>query len=348
MSTSQSLITPQRNISNHKKIVIVDYAKGIGIFLVVVGHTLVGLINASIIPPSTLTEFVQKFIYSFHMPLFFIISGLFIERSLRKPVKQFLINKLQVIVYPYIVWSVLQRSLQIFASNYINHKGVSFIDILKIPYKPIMQFWFLHTLLLIIISYVVWRKLFQFSSISFFVFSVVIYCLHVFNVSFGPWGALYLFRRHAIYFALGVMVGISRLLEKLEFFKGLWLIFTAVGGFSIVALSVIFLPIENGWIVPLIGILGIGASISLAILISRYQFTQFIKNWGLFSLEIFVAHSISSSLVRTSLQQVFQISEPITHLIIGIIAGIYIPILLDRFCRKIGFNYLFTLRDRTA
>jgi fucose 4-O-acetylase-like acetyltransferase len=61
----------------------VDYAKGIGIFLVVVGHVLRGLINSSILQPSALLLFVDRWIYGFHMPLFFFISGLFVKRSLR-------------------------------------------------------------------------------------------------------------------------------------------------------------------------------------------------------------------------------------------------------------------------
>ncbi|MCV3214943.1 acyltransferase family protein [Plectonema radiosum NIES-515] len=54
----------------------VDYAKGIGIFLVVVGHILRGLVNSSILEESKLLLFVDRWIYGFHMPLFFFISGL--------------------------------------------------------------------------------------------------------------------------------------------------------------------------------------------------------------------------------------------------------------------------------
>ena len=43
----------------------IDIAKGIGILLVVFGHLTVGKQN------------VYSFIYSFHMPLFFLLSGLF-------------------------------------------------------------------------------------------------------------------------------------------------------------------------------------------------------------------------------------------------------------------------------
>lgn len=43
----------------------IDNARAIGILLVVLGH--------SLIPAS-----IQTYIYSFHMPLFFFLSGLFL------------------------------------------------------------------------------------------------------------------------------------------------------------------------------------------------------------------------------------------------------------------------------
>lgn len=45
-----------------KRIEYLDYAKGIGIILVVLGHILI-------------KGNIKIYIYSFHMPLFFIISG---------------------------------------------------------------------------------------------------------------------------------------------------------------------------------------------------------------------------------------------------------------------------------
>lgn len=66
-----------------KRIDYFDMAKGIGILAVLVGH--MGLIKAN------------KFIYSFHMPLFFLISGYFlsdklsVEEMARKKAKQLLI-----------------------------------------------------------------------------------------------------------------------------------------------------------------------------------------------------------------------------------------------------------------
>ncbi len=336
------------NTTNLQKIDWVDYAKGIGIFLVVFGHTLIGLVNGGIITPSEVSEFVEKFIYSFHMPLFFFISGLFGERSLKKTLSVFFQNKLQVIVYPYLVWSVLQTGMQLIASPYTNQPPTSWMDILRIGYQPIMQFWFLYTLFFILCVYAVWRKVCKLSPVSFLIFSAVIYCLHVFDVSFGPWGVLYLFRRHAIYFALGVILGNSKFLPKLSHIKDTKLILATIMSLAIIAFTIHLQISNNGLIIPVVAIYGITASLAIAIFLSRYQWVHFVKNWGILSLEIFVAHSIASSVFRNLLAKLLQIHHPTIHLIIGTLIGIYIPIYLDQWCRKIGFPYLFTLRDRRA
>ena len=50
-----------------------DIARGIGIFLVVLGHSF----PDSQFNNSNFYAYIYKLIYSFHMPFFFIISGFF-------------------------------------------------------------------------------------------------------------------------------------------------------------------------------------------------------------------------------------------------------------------------------
>ncbi|HBE78135.1 MAG TPA: hypothetical protein DDW65_10200 [Firmicutes bacterium] len=66
----------------------IDLLKGFGIFLVVWGHTM--------IPRSVL-------IYSFHMPLFFFISGFLFKN---KPLKEFVIGKINRLYFPYIIFTL--------------------------------------------------------------------------------------------------------------------------------------------------------------------------------------------------------------------------------------------------
>jgi len=53
----------------------VDYAKGIGIILVVYGHVARGIFSAGMIVNEKIFRLVDSVIYSFHMPLFFFLSA---------------------------------------------------------------------------------------------------------------------------------------------------------------------------------------------------------------------------------------------------------------------------------
>jgi len=55
----------------------VEYAKAIGIVLVVYGHSARGAQAAGLFANEHLFAVVDSIIYSFHMPLFFFLSGLF-------------------------------------------------------------------------------------------------------------------------------------------------------------------------------------------------------------------------------------------------------------------------------
>ena len=56
----------------------VDYLRGIAIILIVYRHVLVGLQKGMIVVPEILVH-ANMIFYSFRMPLFFILSGIFIS-----------------------------------------------------------------------------------------------------------------------------------------------------------------------------------------------------------------------------------------------------------------------------
>lgn len=73
-----------------KRVEFLDIAKGIGILLVVYGH---------VYSP------IREYIFSFHMPLFVFISGLFFKEGI--DVKNFLISKANRILVPYFFFALI-------------------------------------------------------------------------------------------------------------------------------------------------------------------------------------------------------------------------------------------------
>jgi fucose 4-O-acetylase-like acetyltransferase len=84
-------------------------------------------------------------LYLFHMPLFFLLSGLNVAHSLQRGLWPFAINKLWLVVYPYFLWSALQGGVQIALSGSLN-EAMKPGDLLRIGWAPFAQFWFLYAL----------------------------------------------------------------------------------------------------------------------------------------------------------------------------------------------------------
>jgi len=91
---------------------IVDIVKGIAIILVVYGHTAQGMTHRGWwVGPGA--SFSHTFVYSFHMPAFFFVAGLFVAASIAKRgSRRFTIDKLKTILYPYLLLAIISVALE--------------------------------------------------------------------------------------------------------------------------------------------------------------------------------------------------------------------------------------------
>ena len=95
-------------MSARKRIEYVDVAKGIAILCVVAGHTFAAY------DPGSLQN---KFIYSFHMPLFFILSGFFYKPQ---EFKKAFWKKVKSLLVPYFVINALRCLVALYQSGFEN------------------------------------------------------------------------------------------------------------------------------------------------------------------------------------------------------------------------------------
>ena len=106
-------VEPRMTTEKRGRVNTVDIVKGIAIVLMVFGHTEQGAMHRhwwNAMPRFVKgMEFTESFIYSFHMPAFFFIAGLFLAGSLtrRGPVG-FAMEKLKTILYPYVLWGLIE------------------------------------------------------------------------------------------------------------------------------------------------------------------------------------------------------------------------------------------------
>lgn len=89
-TTDSKHITSNPRGGEKKRIVLYDVIKGVGIILMVIGHTCV--------------QPLYNWIYCFHMPLFFIISGLFFQPK-RYTIMEFLTKRYRQLLLPLIIFT---------------------------------------------------------------------------------------------------------------------------------------------------------------------------------------------------------------------------------------------------
>lgn len=83
----------------NKRMLWLDALRGFGIFIITLGH--LGCF-----------DLLERYIYSFHVPLFFFISGYLYRRSAR-PIKNFILNKTYTILVPFLAWTVLSTLVNV-------------------------------------------------------------------------------------------------------------------------------------------------------------------------------------------------------------------------------------------
>lgn len=130
----------------------IDLLKAIGIFLVVLGHLPV-------------PDLMRQLIYSFHMPLFFFMSGFLQSAVAKSDKKKYLLRKFHRIILPYLYFNIITYIFWFF----IGRKFGIEVDTPIPPLKPILgifygigynhylvhcgHLWFLTCLFVVIVLY---------------------------------------------------------------------------------------------------------------------------------------------------------------------------------------------------
>jgi uncharacterized membrane protein YcfT len=127
-----------------------DNAKGIGISLVVFGHSIVALMAANVINDRVWHE-IDFSLYSFHMPLFMFLAGISVPHSLAAGATRFIKSKIITVAYPYFVWSTIQFVIMSVLASLLSgaHAHDSLLDLF---WRPISPYWFLYALFVFLIA----------------------------------------------------------------------------------------------------------------------------------------------------------------------------------------------------
>ncbi len=129
-------------MNNKQRNLNIDIIKGLAIFLVLWGHSIQYF---SIKGPDFFDNQMFKFIYSFHMPLFMLISGyLFYFSANKRNLKSLLIAKLKSIGIPIITWGLIGSVLYIIKN--VLYSNIT-LESLFIIASNFISLWFLWAVL---------------------------------------------------------------------------------------------------------------------------------------------------------------------------------------------------------
>lgn len=356
-NNSHIIATPTRNLQVSRNETF-DIIKGIAIILVVIGH-------------SGCPTYLRDFIYLFHMPIFYFISGyFFLKKEIN--IKQYILRKIKSLYKPFVLYELIFLCLWgVFFNLHIINGNITstvfftkFINIFLFKTSvPLLPFWFLRSLFIIniifLFQYIIIQKIksnkFTLLVISFILFFIGSYfCIN--NIHFP----LEIQRECILllFFTLGFYYKINPISIPPKYILASLSILIICAFFTKIdlAYSLIYNPI----ILLVCSISGIIFLIYCSKTIVHFNnnlaivIKQILCTCGKNSMIIFALHFLSFKTVSliiiaiynlniNSLSDFPTIKAPISSLwwIIYSIAGVSLPILLKLTINKINRLYIF-------
>lgn len=304
---------------------ILDIVKGIGIILVVVGHLPLGL---------------GGIIYQFHMPLFFLISGLCFKEKYYSHKTIFVLKRIQSLIIPYVVLTILAFFLW-------PHDSCSWKQMFSIhyDYNILGTFWFLRDLfktsiLCFITGYII--SIMNLNRIILPVFFLLV--AHVLNI-IGKDGLSHIFYI-SFFYSFGSFM--RQYKEKFyENIKGRYyflLMFILPWILSIEDYHIITTTDYKSFVTYAIGAMfGIIATFELGVITKNIdKFANLFSDIGQYTLAIMLFHMLCFALVDMA-SQVINLS-PIGGALIKLIVGVFMPILINKIYNYVKKRCIYYLR----
>ena len=320
------------------RIAWIDVAKGIGILLVCLGHLLGGLENGGLVSVNNLGAFRTTYfiIYSFHMPLFFFLSGLTFRVPIRSNYIDFILHKIFDLMLVYLIWSLIFGYSKIYSSQFVN-KQVDLVFFTKILIHPFAHFWFLQSLFIIQVGYGTLFGFFDKKNINKYILLVLLVglCFYSFEKNF-VW--------YSIFFTWGTLCG-PDFLKNIRQQK---IIFLEIGAticfLSLVILKYTFSIFQfRGIFYSLntfaLAVIGTFICVRLSSRMKGRAFS-FFAYLGYYSLPIYILHVYGAAGVRGVLLK-FGFRDLSLHVILAIVFSLLAPIMCFKLLKKLRLGFLF-------
>ena len=314
----------------------IDATKGVAIVLVVFGHVLGGIMARGWILADGGWRGVYDFIYLFHMPVFFMISGLLLAEAASARPLDTLVGRIGSIVWPYLLWDVALRWALLpyigrFMSSVPEPTGP-----LELMVRALMGevSWFFWTLFMVQAAYIALARL---TAPVILAGSIVLYVA----ASGSGLSTLQYVVDFLPFLALGAAIGPAR--DRLEIKPG--------GGHVVFALTLYALlavALAQGWaemrpVKLACNFAGIAATILIVQCVSTSVQSRVLVRLGAASLAIYVLHPYFQGTARAVVGAAVD-NAPYLQLATQTVTALAGPLLVWTLAERLGASWLFRIQ----
>ena len=301
----------------------IDHIKTFACILVVLGHFFQSMCSSAILEAGAFYEWFNRTIYYFHVPLFFICSGYVYQKYSQvnsfATWKRNMLKKLLGLGVPYVVFSLITWTMKKVFSGEVNSEVHSLgYDLFVHPLSP---YWYLFALFfafLITGTFVSKRACYIGLAVAALMKIIAIWV---------PCYAVQIVLRHQIWFVLGMAVCVFDLPAIAKKLK--WWAWTAAGLFLMLSFT------HWSSISFAMGLLACGA-----ILVMFIRMDGKSSALAEYTMPIFLMHTIFAAGVRAILFK-FGFITPILHVILGVSASFFGPIIAAEVMKKLKMDILY-------
>jgi hypothetical protein len=292
------------------------------------------------------------------MPLFFIVSGLFVAASLnKKGLSNYISDRFKVIFYPLLVWGTIQITLQLQFAPYVNaHREViDYLNLIIYPRK-IEQFWYLNALFVVGVIYAFIKVKLKLTNLQHLAVALVFYGIggYLHAIRTGAYIFTDVFHYY-LFFAIGDNIS-QFVLNKnnAKYFTQLRYVFPVFVLFIITHYFFTKINLHHNQdyyiehYMPMfflvVALTGCSFIVQISFLLEKAGILKFLRVVGYHSLFIYVMHLIVLAGTRAFLTHVLDVTSVPLLLSVGIVMGITVPIIVYNILSKAGAWWLFSLK----
>lgn len=312
-----------------------DIAKGLGICLVVIYHCTEGILNS--FSDAESMQYLANFFRSWLMPMFFMVSGMLVRRSILQAPAVKHHQKMLDWAYIYVLWSIIIYLVRLFSNSFTNTQ-MQMNEILFIAWDPVPTIWFIYALLLSYILTFLLRKQ------SAWLVLPIAFTINIVNAMYFGWFDGSIFQQLAwifCFYSLGFYAAdkVSELVRQQQLSLHWMLSFIVVG-----VLVALFKPLVPVLLAPLLSII-----LSLGFMVCCYRasisFPSLIVRAGAYlgsiSLFIYLTHFPLPAASRLLLTYLGQYSY-LGNMLVATCAAIFIAYVASKLANTAPVSWLFT------